>query len=79
MRKIIELTGQACDREGLSEGRQYRFNLKQLKKFYRKAQKIKHSTSKDEEKKAARCEEVSQAYRNYLLEAKHHIKKARPQ
>ena len=66
MRKVIELTGKSCESENLSDWRQHRFNLKQLKKRYRKAQKIKHSTSKDEAKKAARSEAVHQSYRNYL-------------
>lgn len=39
MRKVIELTGKACENESLSDWRQHRFNLKQLKKRYRKAQK----------------------------------------
>ena len=76
MRKIIELTGKACESENLSDWRQYRFNQKQLKKRYRKAQKIKHSSSKNETKKAARCEEVHQTYRDYLSEAERLIKKS---
>lgn len=76
MRKVIELTGKLCESENISDWRQYRYNLKQLKKLYRKAQKIKHSTSNDEEKKAARCEEVHQVYQNYLLEAERLIEKS---
>jgi len=77
MRKIIELTGQLSERENVSDWRQYRYNLKQFKRLYRKAQKIKHSTSKNEEKKTRRCEEVHQAYRRYLLEAERLIEKSR--
>ena len=47
-----------------------------VKGIYRSAQKIKHSTSKDEDKKAARSEEVYQAYRDYLLQAEQLIKKS---
>jgi len=75
MRKVIELTGKACENESLSDWRQHRFNLKQLKKRYRKAQKIKHSSSRDEAKKTARSEAVHQAYRNYWLEAERLIEK----
>ena len=77
MRKIIELTGALCENENISDWRQYRFNLRQLKKLYRKAQKIKHSTSKDEAKKATRSEEVHQAYRDYLLAAERLIEKSK--
>jgi len=76
MRKVVLLTGKLCDDVDSSEWRQYRFNLRQLKKRYRKAQKIKHSTSKDEEKRSARCEEVHQAYRDYLLNAEQLVKKS---
>lgn len=76
MRKVIELTGQLCEKENRSDWRQYRFNLRQLKKCYRKAQKIKHSTSKNEAKKAARCEEVREAYQDYLSAAQTLIEKA---
>jgi len=54
-----------------------RFNLRPLKKSYRKAQKIKHSTSKDGVKKATRCEEIQQAYRDYLLEAERLLEKSK--
>ena len=76
MRKIIELTGKACESESLNGWRQYRFNQKQLKKYYRKAQKIKHSTAKDEEKRASRREEIHQTYRAYLFEAERLIEKS---
>jgi len=76
MRKVIELTGRISEQEKITDWRQYRFNLKQLKKQYRKTQKLKYSTSKDEEKKAARCEEVHQAYRDYLTTAKQLITKS---
>lgn len=66
MRKVIQLTGQLCRRENVNGWRQYQFNIKTIKRLYRKAQKIKYSTSKNEEKKAIRHEEVHQAYRNYL-------------
>ena len=66
MRKVITLTGQFCEDEEISDWRQYQYNAKQVKKLYRKAQKTKYSTSKNEEKKAIRCEEVHQAYRDYL-------------
>lgn len=67
MRKVIQLTGQLCEREKVSGWRQYRYNVKQIKQRYRKAQKIKYSSSKNEAKKAIRDKEVHQAYRDYIL------------
>jgi hypothetical protein len=46
--------------------RQHAYNLRQFKKQYRKLQKMKHSTSRNEAKKAAREHAIEQAYRNYL-------------
>jgi len=76
MRKVIELTGQLCAREEISDWRQYRFNVKQVKRLYRKAQKIKYSSSKNEERKAIRRQEVHQAYQHYLVAAKSLIEKS---
>lgn len=56
--------------------RQSKHNLGRLKKLYRAAQKIKHSTSKDEEKKALRKEAVIFAYTNYINYAEVLIQKS---
>jgi len=76
MRKVIQLTGRLCEDAGVSDWRQHRFNLKQLKKDYRNVQKMKHSSSKDEDKKATRCEQIQQAYRDYLSKSEHLIGKS---
>ncbi len=76
MRKVIELSARLSEKESKSDWRQYRYNLKQLKRLYRSAQKIKFSTSKDEEKRTARCKAVHQAYRDYLTKAEHYLEKA---
>ncbi len=76
VRKVIELTGQLCEREQMSDWRQHRFNARQVKKRFRKTQKLKYSTSKDEEKVAARQAEVHQAYREYLTLAESMIQKS---
>jgi hypothetical protein len=49
-----------------SSWRQYVFNLKKLKILYRKAQKIKHSSSKDPKKQKERQKLVVEAYEQYL-------------
>ena len=54
IRKVIQLTGNLCEREGVTDWRQYRFNVKQMKRLYRITQKTRYSTSKDEKKKAAK-------------------------
>ncbi len=76
VRKVIELTGQLCERKNVSDWRQHQFNVRQVKKCFRKTQKIRYSTSHNEEKVAARQAEVHQAYRDYLSRAESLIQKS---
>ena len=46
----------------LPEWRQHRYNLRQFKTLYRKIQKLRHSTSKDESKKRAKEEQICEAH-----------------
>lgn len=66
VRKAIETSAQLCRDEGLSDWRQSAYNIRQLKKAYRRVQQLKRSTSKDEAKREARQAEIEQAYRDYL-------------
>jgi hypothetical protein len=76
MRKVTQLTARLCDDAEVSDWRQHRFNLKQLKKRYRKAQKIKHSSSKNEDKRTIRCEQIRQVYHDYLSASEQLLKKS---
>ncbi len=69
IRKAVTLSAELSNGYGLTLWRQSEFNLRQFKRCYRIAQKIKHSTSKDEEKKVKRHEEVLEAHRVYLKKA----------
>jgi hypothetical protein len=77
MRKTIEVCAQFCDEQDLTDWRQSAYNIRKLKKLYRRAQRIKHSTSKDEAKREARREEVKEAYRVYLEQAEAYLRRAR--
>lgn len=46
--------------------RQHKFNLRQFKRQYRKLQKLRHSTSKDDAVKEAKALEILQAYQAYI-------------
>ena len=50
----------------LTGWRQNRSNLSKFKHLYRKLQKLKHSTSKNEVKKTAKEIEIKQAYQDYI-------------
>ena len=66
IRKVVTLTARLSEAHGLTLWRQSLFNLRQVKKDYRKVQKTNHSTSKDEQKKIAQQQVVIQAYEAYL-------------
>ncbi len=76
MRKLIETTGRACHKFGIPGWRQYRFNLRQLKKKCRKIQKSRASTSKDEEKRQAKTDAIHELYEDYLSMAQDLIEKS---
>ena len=76
MRKTIEIVAQLCQEYGLTDWRQSAYNLRQLKKLYRQAQKLKHSTSQDEIKRENKKETMLEAHRDYLEQARAHLDQA---
>ena len=60
MRKELELTGQLFEKLGVSGWRQYRYNIKQIKQSYRKAQQSKRSKAKNAE------EIVKKTHKDYI-------------
>jgi hypothetical protein len=69
IRKLIEIIAGLCAEIGLTEWRQSAYQLRQFKKLYRRVQRLKHSTSKDPDKRAAKQEDVRAAHRAYLEQA----------
>jgi len=69
VRKAIETVAGLCDDAGLSDWRQSAYNIRQFKKAYRHVQRLRHSTSKDADKREARQEEIEAAYEAYLGQA----------
>ena len=73
VRKAIETVAGLCDDAGLSDWRQSGHNIRQFKKAYRHVQRLKHSTSKDANKRQARHEEIEAAYEAYLGRAEAYL------
>jgi len=69
IRKLIEILAGLCEELGITEWRQSAYRLRQFKKLYRQVQRLKHSTSKDPDKRAAKQEDVRAAHRTYLEQA----------
>jgi transposase, IS5 family len=69
VRVLVGIVAALCADLNMAGWRQSAYLLRQLKKLYRRAQKAKHSTSKDPDKRAAKREDMCEAHRAYLEEA----------
>jgi hypothetical protein len=69
IRKTIEECSQLCESHNLTDWRQSRHNIRTFKKQYRIIQKLKHSTSKDEDKRLAHEKTIKEAHQCYLDKA----------
>ena len=77
MRKVIGLTATLCTICGLAGWRQSSHNIKTVKRLFRKAQKLKRSTSKDPKKKEQREKIIIEAHQKYIDVAEDFLAKAR--
>jgi len=77
MRKTITLVAALCTLCGTTEWRQSSHNLKKIKRLFRRAQKLKRSTSKDPKKKKEREKVIIEAHQEYIDIAKNFLEKAR--
>ncbi|MDH3347124.1 MAG: ISNCY family transposase [Desulfobulbaceae bacterium] len=76
-RKIISLIASLSAACGITEWRQGKYNIQRLKRLYRKAQKLKRSTSKNDNKKQAREQLIKDAHMEYCDLANKFIVKAK--
>ena len=66
IRQVITLSAMICSKVGFSDWRQSRHNIRNIKKLFNKVRKLKHSTSKDEKKKAKKEQAIIVAHRAYM-------------
>jgi len=66
IRKVIEISAELSGTYNLPGWRQHLYHQRQFKRQYRKVQRLKHSTSKDEIKKQQKDQEIKDAHRAYL-------------
>jgi IS5 family transposase len=76
-RKTIEIAADLSQTHGLTDWRQSKFNLRQLKKLYRQAGKLQHSTSRDEAKREDKQAAMREAHRVYIEQAQVYLERAR--
>jgi len=66
MRKVMVLIMALCDDLGVSGWRKGAYNIKKVKRYFRTAQQLKRSTSKDKTKKAKREQLIIDAHMAYV-------------
>jgi hypothetical protein len=66
IRTLIHVCAKWHAQHVLPGWRNHESNRRQFKRLYRKLQQLKHSTSKNEAKKAAKDLEIKQAYQDYI-------------
>ena len=76
VRKVLGICAELSDAHGLPGWRQDAHLLRQFKKTHRRIQKLRHSTSKDEPKRQAKQEQIRQAHRDYVDQAKALLERA---
>ncbi|NHN39610.1 ISNCY family transposase [Pseudomaricurvus alcaniphilus] len=77
IRVIIRLSSRLSERHCLSDWRQHDYQQRQINKLYRKAQKIKHSTSKCGKKREQQKDAIKDAHTAYLTRSEELISKAK--
>ena len=77
VRKVIETSAALCEGEDLSDWRQSAYNVRCLKKAYRRAQQFKRSTAQDPARRAARQAAIRAAHEAYLSLAEQFLERAR--
>ena len=76
MRKTIELTAQRCDRLGLSDWRQHKYNAQHVKRLMRSAQNKKRSKARSPEQQEKNAALIVEAHEEYLAVTQRYLSKA---
>ena len=76
IRKVIEISAELSSSYKLPGWRQNHYHQRQFKRQYRKVQRLKHSTSKDENKQQQKVQEIKDAHRAYLDLAEGYLTRA---
>jgi hypothetical protein len=76
MRKVITLTGRWCERCEMSEWRQYRYNVRHVKRLMRQAQNQKRGKGRSAEQQAKKAALSIAVHQQYLEVAERYLGKA---
>jgi hypothetical protein len=76
IRKVIEISAELSRTKNLPGWRQHHYHQRLFKRQYRRVQRLKHSTSKDESKRQQKEQEIIEAHRAYLELAEDYLARA---
>ena len=76
IRKVIMLCGKGSEEYGIPGWRQYEYNYQCIKNLYRQAQKLKPSTSQDEEKQEAKRQQIIKAHEALIARSREFLDRA---
>lgn len=77
LRKLMIQAGRSCEKQGIPGWRQYQFNLRQVKKLFRRTQKVRYSQSVNDGRGLERSKKNDAIYQAYLDSARFYVAKAR--
>lgn len=76
-RKLIMQAGRACEDNAIPGWRQYQYNCRQVKRLFRRTQKVRYSKSDNEEKRQEKNQKNDAIYRAYLDSAQFYVDKGK--
>jgi hypothetical protein len=76
MRKVITLTAKWCERQEVSDWRQYQYNVRHLKRLLRAAQNQKRSKARSVQQQEKNAALIIEAHQAYLEVAERYLNKA---
>jgi transposase, IS5 family len=77
IRKVVFLIGDLCDQLGVTDWRQYRHIFRKIRKQFNVVRRLKHSSSRDGEKKVQREQLIIEAHRHYVDLVDHYVQRAK--
>jgi len=77
MRKLIKQAGRACEANGIGGWRQYEYNCRQVKRVFRRTQKVRYSNVENALRRQTKNARVAAVYRSYLDSARFYVEKGK--
>ena len=77
MRKLISQAGRACEENEIPGWRQYQYNCRQVKRLFRRTQKVRYSNARNEQRREEKNQQVRTSYQAYVDKARFYVEKGK--